>query len=75
VRVPFGPGALVVLVTDGLLERRGESIDDGLGRLKAAVLAHSDDITTLCDRLLSEVGASAATFDDVAIVAARHHDT
>ena len=75
VTVSFEPGALVVLVTDGLLERRGESIDVGFERLEAAVLAHGDDITTLCERLLTEVGAGEATFDDIAIVAARHRDT
>jgi anti-sigma regulatory factor (Ser/Thr protein kinase) len=33
----FPPGAAVVLYTDGLVERRGESIDEGLQRLLAAV--------------------------------------
>ena len=34
---PFEPGDLVVMFTDGLVERRGESIDVGLQRLLVAV--------------------------------------
>lgn len=30
---PFGPGDVVVMYTDGLVERRGHSIDEGLDRL------------------------------------------
>jgi CheY-like chemotaxis protein len=74
VSVPFRPGALIVLVTDGLLERRGESIDLGLARLRDAVLAHDRGVEALCDRLLHEVGAGEATFDDIAMVAARYRD-
>lgn len=33
---PFDPGDVVVMFTDGLVERRGESIDTGLQRLLAA---------------------------------------
>ena len=32
-------GTTIVLYTDGLVERRGESIDEGLERLRSAVLA------------------------------------
>lgn len=75
VAVPFGPGALVVLVTDGLLERRRENIDIGLNRLRDAVLAHDGGVEALCDRLLRDVGAGDATFDDIAMVAAQYRET
>ena len=35
------PGVTLVLYTDGLVERRGEVIDDGLGRLADAVGRHA----------------------------------
>ena len=34
---PFRAGDVLLLYTDGLVERRGESIDVGLRRLQAAV--------------------------------------
>ena len=35
--VAFGPGDALLLVTDGLVERRGEDIETGLERLRSAV--------------------------------------
>ncbi|WP_392544064.1 GAF domain-containing SpoIIE family protein phosphatase [Oryzobacter telluris] len=35
--VPMGPGDMMVVVTDGLVERRDEDLDAGLGRLCAAL--------------------------------------
>jgi serine/threonine-protein kinase RsbW len=40
--VPLPRGALLLLYTDGLVERRGEMIDDGLDRLVAAVAQQRD---------------------------------
>ena len=65
----FPPGSLLVLYTDGLVERPGEDIDDDLEVLRAAVEALPDglDATTVRDRLMDELDAAHAT-DDVAIV-------
>jgi hypothetical protein len=38
-RAPFGPGDRLVLVTDGLVEQRGESLAAGLERLREALQA------------------------------------
>jgi anti-sigma regulatory factor (Ser/Thr protein kinase) len=35
--VPFVPGSLLTVYTDGLVERRGEILDVGLGRLRDAI--------------------------------------
>ncbi|WP_395695357.1 SpoIIE family protein phosphatase [Nocardioides sp.] len=34
--LPFGPGDIALMFTDGLVERRGEDVDTGTGRLVAA---------------------------------------
>jgi len=64
-----GP-ATIVLYTDGLVERRGETIDVGLDRLRAAVRRHGDDVKELCDHLIHTL-LSEGCDDDVALLAAR----
>jgi serine/threonine-protein kinase RsbW len=62
------PGATLVLYTDGLVERRGASLDSGLEQLRAAVekagTTHPDE---LCDRLLAGL-AGAHRADDIALL-------
>jgi serine phosphatase RsbU (regulator of sigma subunit) len=43
VTVPLPPGALLCLYTDGLVEHRGEVLDDSLDRLRQAVTAGQPD--------------------------------
>jgi serine phosphatase RsbU (regulator of sigma subunit)/DNA-binding NarL/FixJ family response regulator len=62
------PGALVLLVTDGLIERRGSDIDNGMDLLRTAVV-HDADLDTLCDTLLERFGEAAE--DDIALLAFR----
>ncbi len=70
--VPLQPGATVVLYSDGLVERRGETLDAGLERLAAAAGRLADrDLEDLCDALLAELAGDAE--DDVALVALRAH--
>lgn len=69
---PFSPGDVLVLYTDGLIERRGEDIDAGLHRLTEAVarrggLAPED----LADALLAGLGVSGGARDDIALVVIR----
>ena len=65
--------ATLVLFTDGLVERRGESIDDGLARLREVAAAPSDG-TGLLDRLLDQVPDPNGN-DDLAVVAFRRKAT
>ncbi len=50
----IAPGETIVLYTDGLVERRGELIDDGIARLAAtAARHHTLDPAALTDALLA----------------------
>jgi anti-sigma regulatory factor (Ser/Thr protein kinase) len=71
VAVPMGPGSSVVLYTDGLVERAGEHIDRGLGRLADAVGAAPIDPEELCDHVLRELVPESGTPDDVALLTLR----
>jgi len=64
-------GSTLLLFTDGLVERRGTSIRDGMSRLLEEVATHVDgDLDELCDRLIETlVGAHGA--DDVALLVLR----
>lgn len=63
-------GGTLVLYSDGLVERRGETIDAGLARLAAVAPGGEEDPEVLCDRLISVlVGPGGA--DDVALLAVR----
>ena len=66
------PGATVLFYTDGLIERRDASLDDGTAWLVGAVArwAHLP-LEELCDRLLGEL--AGAVEDDVALLAVRAH--
>lgn len=69
--VSLAPGDVVVLYTDGLVERRGRSIDVGLSTLASAGRRHAvDDVTELVDRLIADLTADGFG-DDVVVVAAR----
>jgi serine phosphatase RsbU (regulator of sigma subunit) len=76
--VPLAPGTTLVLVTDGLIERRGQHLDQGLGALAAAVAgAHADGVIdpgALADRLLDVLHGADAE-DDVALVVLRTDPT
>ena len=71
--VRYRPGATLVLYTDGLIERRGEDIDVGLGRLIASAAAHRAlGPEALADAVLADSGADDGQgADDVALVVLR----
>jgi serine phosphatase RsbU (regulator of sigma subunit) len=68
-------GSTVLLYTDGLVERRGQSLDDGIARLRHTLteLAQQDlAFDELCDRVLRQL-LPARPEDDVALVGVRLH--
>ena len=65
--IPLHPGDTVVLYTDGLVERRDATLDDGLDRLLAAVRELAGQpVEDLCDHLLDRLAPAAD--DDVALL-------
>jgi serine phosphatase RsbU (regulator of sigma subunit)/integral membrane sensor domain MASE1/anti-sigma regulatory factor (Ser/Thr protein kinase) len=66
------PGATVLLYTDGLVERRSESIQVGLDRLLLEAAGHEDtDVDVLCEHILSALTEPGRVNDDIALVAMR----
>jgi anti-sigma regulatory factor (Ser/Thr protein kinase) len=62
------PGSTIVLYTDGLVEKRGESIDAGLEALRAAA-ERPGDPEELCDHLVESMLAIHPADDDIAVLA------
>ena len=72
-RLEVRPGDLLILYTDGLVERRHETLDDGLLRLANAALAFRDgSVEDVANRLIEELAGTTAR-DDVALVVKRIH--
>ena len=70
--VTYEPGATLILYSDGLIERRGESLSVGLGRLEdiAKTLA-LEEPETICNELITRFGVDGDRQDDVVVVAMR----
>ena len=63
------PGSTVGCFTDGLVERRGESIDVGLERLRASFGAGEPE--QVCNAVMSELIGSSHVYDDTALLVFR----
>ena len=72
--VRLEPGSLILLYTDGLVERRYASIADGMERLARVARSATHDPEGFCDAVLAEMLGSEGPVDDVAMlaVAVRH---
>jgi len=69
--VELPTGSTLVLYTDGLVERRGRSIDDGLADLRAAVGGAPKDPDRLLEHVLERLVGGGERGDDIALLAAR----
>jgi putative methionine-R-sulfoxide reductase with GAF domain len=70
--VPVPPGTLLCFYTDGLIERPGEVIDDGIGRLCQAVTAQSPEAA--CVAVTGALIGSEPARDDIALLMIQRHD-
>lgn len=68
----IGKSDTLVFYTDGLVERRGESLDVGITRLAEAVSSGPSEPRALCNYVLAEVlEAAPERHDDVTVLLAR----
>ncbi|MEU3793313.1 SpoIIE family protein phosphatase [Streptomyces fructofermentans] len=68
--VPLPPGSLLVLCTDGLVERRDRDIETGLRTFATLPLAPGEPLPALLDTVISHLDPSTSE-DDVAVLLAR----
>ena len=68
--IELADGCTVFLYTDGLVERRGEDLDDGIAHLMTTLTRHRDlPPQELVDRTVASLASSAT--DDVVALALR----
>ncbi len=65
------PGTTLVLYTDGLIERRGESLDRGMERLRAALASAPEDLEAASDHVVRLLIPEGGAADDTALLAVR----
>jgi len=71
--VDLEPGSVVVLFSDGLVERRGESIDEGLDRLRSAAIDLLEEpVPRVASTLVERLGDADGPEDDVVVVCFRY---
>jgi GAF domain-containing protein len=70
--VHLDPDELVLLYTDGLVEQPGEHLDDGMERLRAALVDHaSTPVDAVCDGAVDHTLGGRVRGDDICLLALR----
>jgi sigma-B regulation protein RsbU (phosphoserine phosphatase) len=67
--VPIPPGAMLCFYTDGLIERPGQLIDDGLERLRQVAAAEPPE--TACSAVMGALVGNERARDDIALLMIR----
>lgn len=70
-RIPVGPDELLLLFTDGLVERRGEDIDEGIQRLADHAPHLNRNMSDAAVALLADSLCQAGHDDDLTVLAVR----
>lgn len=66
---PFSPGSTLILYSDGLIERRGESLSTGMGRLEQlAARMINRSATTICNELFQRLVGAEDLVDDAVVM-------
>lgn len=69
--VQLEEGSTIVLYTDGLVERRGRTLDEGLERLATSATESDGDPVELVDALIAALIGEDERPDDIAVLALR----
>ncbi|MEV4709271.1 SpoIIE family protein phosphatase [Actinoplanes sp. NPDC049316] len=71
-RSALQPGSLIVLYSDGIVERRGATLENGIERLARAAAPFADrPISDVADRILDAMSDDDPTDDDAVVVCVR----
>jgi serine phosphatase RsbU (regulator of sigma subunit)/anti-sigma regulatory factor (Ser/Thr protein kinase)/transcriptional regulator with GAF, ATPase, and Fis domain len=71
--VTMSAAATLLLYTDGLIERRGISLDEGIARASVVVRdGRASTLDDVADRIMTRLAPSGGYQDDVAVVLYRH---
>jgi len=68
-RIELPPGAIIALYTDGLVETRTRSFDQGISALRAVLSGRHGQLGPACDTLIASLAERSE--DDVTVVLAR----
>ncbi|MBF6558048.1 MAG: SpoIIE family protein phosphatase [Acidimicrobiales bacterium] len=73
--VPLPQSGIMLLYTDGLIERRGESLDEGMERLRGVLNGDNTESAEAVCRRIARAMVEHGAQDDVAMVAVRRSET
>ncbi|MGC2655591.1 MAG: SpoIIE family protein phosphatase, partial [Mycobacterium sp.] len=72
-RIPMPAGATLLLYTDGLVERRSSSLDDGIARVSALVQdGRASALEDLANQIMTHLAPAGGYQDDVVLMLYRH---
>jgi serine phosphatase RsbU (regulator of sigma subunit)/anti-sigma regulatory factor (Ser/Thr protein kinase) len=67
----LAPDTTLLLYTDGLVERRGETLQDGIARLERVLADAPRSLEQLCDHVIETAAPDPERADDIAVLALR----
>lgn len=71
----LAPGDVLALFTDGLVEKAGEDIDEGIERMRAALAEVGGvPLAQVADRVIARAGQDENRPDDIALLLASRTD-